>query len=137
MSTATSKSAPTCARRRKWRIVAIVVAVVVLPPIGIYTYSAVSAHIALAEAESAARRDLTRWRLMELEEDRPQIPDGENSALLLIDVAGKIRGYPVTGAPEYDKIFPNWQSNVALNPQQVAFLRNELAKIQGPLEAAR
>lgn len=104
---------------------------------GVYLWSIISTSSALAEAEAEARRDLPRWRLLELEEDRPEIPVGENSALFMIGLLPKIRAAQVTGVPNYEEIFAKLPPNVELNAQQEKLIRNELTKIPGPLADAR
>src|SRR6516164_3812015 len=67
--------------RPRRRGVLVVVAFVILGPILFWGYTVLSTRGSWAEAEAEAALDTPRWRLMELEADRPDIPDKENSAL--------------------------------------------------------
>jgi hypothetical protein len=132
-----TQAIPNAPKRRRWRWWIIGLAGIFLLTFGMYVYLAVSTKIALAEAEAEASRDLPRWRLMELEEDRPAIPDVENSALFIMAVSGKIGRHSLLDSPNYKEIFAKLPPNAKLNSQQEGLIRTELAKIPGPAMEAR
>lgn len=103
----------------------------------LYGYSTITTRDAWEEAESEAARDLPRWRLMEMEADRPAIPDEENSALRIIAARRAGGGVSITMAKDYDAIFEKLTPAAQLNHQQAELLRTELAKIAKPVEEAR
>ena len=75
---------------------------------------------------------------MDLEADRRQVADKDNSALHII--ATRRKGGPVSiksAVPNYDKIFNQVPPNAQLNAQQVQLIRTELAKLAKALEDAR
>jgi hypothetical protein len=74
---------------------------------------------------------------MEIEADRPKVPDAENAALHIIAVRRTAGIVSVTGVPKYDRIFDKLPPNVQLNLQQSRLIRGELAKIAKPLVEAR
>src|SRR5205823_184973 len=90
-----------------------------------------------AAAEAEADQQDPRWRLMEIEADRPAIADAENSALHIIAVHRAGKGVSVRGAPNYDKTFANLPPTAQLNAQQIQLIRSELGKIAKPLKDAR
>src|SRR5262249_29998023 len=92
---------------------------------------------AWTEAVKEAEADLPRWRILELEEDRPKIPDEENSALVMIALRRNRAGVSPTSVPNYDKIFEKLTPTTQLNQQQSKLIRDELAKIKKPLAEAR
>ncbi|MBI3823304.1 MAG: hypothetical protein HY289_11595 [Planctomycetes bacterium] len=123
-------------RRRRWRIVLAALALLIGVPLLYWGYTAWSTHAAWEEAEAEAALDLPRWKLTELEADRPQIADEDNAALHINAVRRK-GGGPVAGAKNYEKIFENLPPNAQLNSQQLELLKTELAKIAGPVAEAR
>ena len=129
--------APTRRPRRWWRIVLGVFACLIAATAGLYVYTVVTTRTAWAEAEAEAALDTPRWRLMELDADRPAIPDEENSALHMIATRRKAGGFSVGMAPNYEAIFEKLTPIAQLNRQQSELIRGELAKIVKPLEEAR
>ena len=93
--------------------------------------------IAWEEAVKEAEADIPRWRLMEIEEDRPNIPDAEISALHIMAARRKGAKASVNAAPNYELIFKVLPPTARLNRQQILFIRAELGKIKNPLEDAR
>src|ERR1017187_8632847 len=132
---------PAIPRRRRWwkgtKFVLGIVALLILGPIGIWWWSHHNMASAWDEAVKEAELDLPRWRLMELEEDRPKIPDAENSALHMIAVRKKGGAIHVGDVPNYEEIFKKLPPTARLNQQQEDLIRKELAKIAKPLEEAR
>jgi hypothetical protein len=128
-------------RRRWWstgaKIVLGVAVVGVLAFAGFWWWSQRRLEAAWNEAVKEAELDLPRWRLMELEEDRPKIPDAENSALHIIALRDKGGQVAVAGAADYDSIFGKLRPTVQLNDQQADLIRQELKRIAKPLEEAR
>jgi len=85
-------------------------------------------------AETEASLDLPRWRLLELEADRPNVPDDENSALLIIKLRQRAGGVHVSAAPNYEQIFENLPPTAQLNAQQQELLRERLELIGKEVE---
>jgi hypothetical protein len=128
---------PVPQRRRRWRFALVLVALVILVPLLLLGFTVLRTRQAWAEAEAEANLDMARWRLMDLEADRPEIPDKENSALHIIAVRRKAGAFAVGLAPNYEKIFEKLPANAQLNTQQSELIRGQLAKIAKPLEEAR
>ena len=124
-------------RRRRWRVVLLIVALAIFVALVLWGYTVLSTRGAWAEAEAEAALDTPRWRLMELEADRPNIPDRENSALHIIAVTRMAGGFNVSVAPNYEQIFEKLPLTAQLNLQQSELIRGELAKIAKPLAEAR
>jgi hypothetical protein len=129
-------AAPT-PRRRWWRVAVAVVGLLVLAPLGFYAYSVFATRSAWEEAEAEAARDLPRWRLLELEADRPQIPEADNSALYMMALRRKSGRFLVAAAPNYEQIFENLPPTAQLNIQQADLLRTELGKATKSLPDVR
>jgi hypothetical protein len=89
------------------------------------------------KAVKEAEQDLPRWRLLELEDDRPKIHDADNSALHIMAVRRKGGNVNVGAAPNYNEIFDKLPPTAQLNEQQSDLIRRELKKIGGALEEAR
>jgi hypothetical protein len=124
--------------RRRWlRVVLIVGALVILVPLLIYALADHWTQNAWAEAEAEAAADDPRWTLLEIEADRKQIADNDNSALHLIATNRLARGFSVRLVPKYDEIFAKLPPPARLNTQQEQILRRELGKIPKALEEAR
>jgi len=129
--------APAKPRRRWWRWALAFTALVIAVPLGSIWYANRATQQALDEAEAEAERDLPRWRLLELEADRPVLGADENSALHII-ATNRMRGpVSVGNAPNYEKIFKKLPANVQLNEQQARLIRNAFAKAPKAVEAAR
>jgi hypothetical protein len=140
MTTQAAASVPTTPptpRRRWWRVAVAVVGLLVLAPLGFYGYSVFATRSALEEAEAEAARDLPRWRLLEIEADRPQIPDAENSALYMMALRRKSGRFLVPAPPNYEQIFENLPPTAQLNIQQADLLRTELGKAAKSLPEVR
>ena len=128
---------PPARRRLWWRIALPVLGLAILVVLGLWGIMVVGTQRAWEKAEDEAARGDPRWRLLEIEADRKQIPDPENSALHIMAVARKGGMVGVTGAPNYDQVFDKLAPNVQLNAQQEWLIRGELAKIAKPLVEAR
>jgi hypothetical protein len=131
------QAAPLPRPRRRRRAVLVLIALVILTPFLLWGYSVLSTRSSWAAAEAEASLDLPRWLLMELEADRPDIPDKDNSALRVIAIRRKAGRFAVGMAPNYEKIFEKLPPTAQLNRQQSDLLRGELAKIAKPLIEAR
>ena len=105
-------------RRRWWRVALLVVAPAILVPLLLLGFTILGTRQAWAEAEAEADLDMSRWRLMDLEADRPDIPDKENSALHIVAVRRKAGAFAVGLAPNYEKIFEKLPPTAQLNMQQ-------------------
>ena len=116
-------------RRRWWRIILLTITALVLTVAGFWAYTVWSTRTAWAEAEAEAALDLARWRLLELEEDRPNVPEEENSALLMIALRQKGGASVIGLAPNFEKIFENLPPTAQLNQQQSDIIRGRLPKI--------
>jgi hypothetical protein len=123
--------------RPRRRGVLVVVAFVILGPILFWGYTVLSTRGSWAEAEAEAALDTPRWRLMELEADRPDIPDKENSALHINRVIRTAGAFSVSNVPNYEQIFEKLPPNAQLNLQQSELIRGQLAKIAKPLVQVR
>jgi hypothetical protein len=123
--------------RRWWRTGVLLAVLVIGAPSAFYIYTILETRNAWDEAEAEAARDLPRWRLLELEADRPAVPDAENSGLHMMAIKRKVAAFAVYNAPNYDKIFENLPPTAQLNAQQTDLLRTELAKDAKSLVEAR
>lgn len=128
---------PSRPRRRWWRIALVIVAILALKIVAYLVYEHFSTQRALSAAIAEAEQDLPRWKLLELDADRPAIPDAENSALFMIKLNRTARGFMVIGAPNYEKIFEKVPPNARLNPQQEQLIRRELGKFPNEVAEAR
>lgn len=138
VSSAPAGTATTPKRRRfPWRVILIALAVIIVIPLATYFYIEITTRNALAEAQAEARADLPRWRLLEIDEDRPDVPAEENSALHIIATVRKGAGMSVGGAPNYDEIFAKLPPNAQLNLQQERIVRDRLGLAPAALENAR
>lgn len=130
--------APAPPKRRRWlRVTIVVLAAALIVPVALFVYFDFSARQALENAEAEAARDLPRWRLAELQEDRKKFANHENSALHIIAVTGKGKGVYVSGVPKYNEIFEDLPPTAQLNDQQIRIIHGELDKIVAPLKGAR
>jgi hypothetical protein len=136
---ATSQPArPPVPRKRWWlRGLLIGVALLILTPLALVSYSNLGARGAWAEAEAEADRDDPHWRLLDLEAERPQYADTENSALHIIATVRKGGRVSIGIVPNYDQIFEKLPANAQLNAQQVQLIRTEMAKMPRAIEDAR
>jgi hypothetical protein len=122
---------------RWWRIALVLLVIVIGAPVALLLWSSYTTRSAWEQAEAEAAGDLPRWRLLEMEADRPVIPDAENSALHMIAMRKKAGRVSVGGVPNYETIFEKLTPTAQLNRQQSDLIRGELAKIAGPLAEAR
>jgi hypothetical protein len=137
--------------RRKWlwRGAILVLILLVLSVIPGYLYFAADRH--LQEAFDQADHLDPGWRLFELEARRPAIPDGENSALLIMPIRQALpKDWPIweTGAganasPEernrlegLRESFPSLTPPAQLTPAQIEALRAEIARAAPALAVA-
>src|SRR5437660_762802 len=106
-ASATTLNAPAVRPRRRWlRGVLLTIGLTILAATLFLGYSYVTMNAAWDQAEAEAALDLPRWRLLEMEADRPAIPDKENSTLHMIAVRAKAAGFSgVSAAPRYELIF--------------------------------
>jgi hypothetical protein len=130
--------APPVPRRRWWlRGVLIILALAILVPTGIFTYTNYTTRNNWAAAEAEADASDPHWRFQQLLDEQTPIPDQENSALYIIAVASKAKNTRIAGAANYELIFAKLPPNARLNSQQVELLRGQLGAIAKPLEEAR
>jgi len=101
------------------------------------SYEILSTRNAWQTAVDEADRLDPRWRLAELQADRPALPDAENSAPIIIAAYRKAAGVSVGGFPRYEKIFEKLPPTARLNDQQILLIRTALAKLDEPLRMAR
>jgi hypothetical protein len=128
---------PPARKRRRWlRGALAALALAIIVPIGVLTYSHFSTRGDWAGAEEEAGRDDPRWRLLEMEADRPTIADADNSAFYIIALRSK-GGINPSAVPTYEAIFAKLPPSAQLNSQQVQLIRTEFAKFPGQIEAAR
>lgn len=124
--------------RRRWGRIALgIVAFLILAAAGWVGYGYISMQNAWDAAVAEAAQDLPRWRLLELEADRPTIPDAENSALQIITARARGARIYIGDEPKYDLIFGKLPQTTQLNTQQTDLIRSELAKIGVGLDLAR
>src|SRR5262249_55141967 len=124
-------------RRRWWRGALLLVALLVLVPLGIFGYTTWATRHEWAEAEAEADRSDPAWRVHQLIEKQTPIADKDNSALHIIAIERKAKDFEVTGAANYNLIFEGLPPTARLNAQQLELLRGQLGKIAKPLEEAR
>ena len=89
-------------RSRLWPWLALVPLLVILP-IAFYSGWEMGRNVdrRLAEAVAAAEEDDPNWRLDDMLAHRELVPDAENSALILTQVAAQLpENWPVTGMPK-------------------------------------
>src|ERR1043166_7802846 len=95
----------TMTRRRWWRVIVLLIGIALCIALAMWGYGTISTQRAWAEAEEEAARDLPRWKLLELDADRPEIPDAENSGLFMMALRAKAGALQVSGSKNYDQIF--------------------------------
>ncbi len=136
-SVSTPNTVPPVRKRPWWlRGVLMGIALLILVPLALVIFTDFSSQGAWADAEEEASRDDPRWRLMEMDADRPQVADADNSALHIMAILRKGK-VSIGIVPNYDAIFAKLPANVQLNAQQDQLIRTEFAKIPGQIEAAR
>jgi len=89
----------------------------------------------LQEAMAEADRLDRNWRLEEIEANRLIIPDDQNSALQVLKVRGLLP--KVWDSTEADRHLENLAPELQLRPQEIAAVRDALAKVQPALAEAR
>ena len=125
-------------RRRWWlRGLLMVLGLAILVPLALYFYSNHAARVSWDAAEAEADRTDPDWRMTNLLLARRVVPDEENSALRIIAISAKAKEFQVGNAPNHHEVFAKLLPNTQLNDRQVRLIRDELAKIPGPLEEAR
>lgn len=135
-SLSTQPAAPSVPKRRWWlRGVLAALALGLATALGLFTYAYVGVQGDWAAAEAEAALDDPRWRLSDMEADRPQIADADNSALYIIALQRK--GRISVWSPNYETIFEKLPVNAQLNGQQVELIRASFGKVPGQIEAAR
>jgi hypothetical protein len=128
------------ASRRPWwrRWLRRAVTALVLAVVGFGSYFAYRHYHAVAEIEEAVAaldRDEPGWRLQQIEARRARIPDGENSALLVIESARlRPRGWP---SKELTERFDQVTAPEQLDPATFALLSKDLDGAQPALAEAR
>src|SRR5262245_22207153 len=124
---ATSIHAAPVPRRRRWRrYVLLLSAAGGLALILFLGHARFAMERAWKEAEEEAAQDLARWRLLELEADRPpgNVADEESAALHVAKImpAAVRFWWPANYSEIFDKLPPEAQLNV----QQIQLLRSQL-----------
>src|SRR5438309_9459558 len=128
----TRREEPARPRRRRLRLIlACVLLAAVALVVGGYYYSSYHAEKRLQAAIAAADRDDSHWRLEDLEAHREAIPDGENSALIVI-TAGQL--VPSGG---YNFSSTRAHSSRQLDEEQVRTLRAKMKEATAALAQAR
>ncbi len=124
--------------RRRWWLVGLICVVVtgcvilcVLDLLGI----ALDHDWSCAEAETDALEP--RWRLAELEADRPPILDADNAALQILRAHSKAPKLCVSTAADYDKIFAALKPTQRMNLQQIDLIRSRLYSAPAAIAEAR
>jgi len=130
-------TAPARRPRRWWRILLISLGVVAGVFLAVYWYSAYTTAHALKAAIADAERDLPRWRLAEIEEDRKDLPVAENSALFIIGLLRKGKGVSFGGIPKYDDLFDKLPPNAQLNAQQLELIQTQMNLLGATIDEAR
>src|SRR2546425_5202633 len=128
----TCREQPARPRRRRLRLIlgGVLLAAIALV-VGGYFYSSYEAEKRLQVAIAAADRDDPYWRMEDLEAHRETIPNGENSALIVI-TAGQLvpsGGYNFTSMQAH--------SSQQLNEEQARILRVKMKEATAALAHAR
>lgn len=112
-------------------LIGLVIALVV----GLYLYARYQADRHLRETIAAIEVKDPRWRLADIEEDRPEIPEAENSAVVLLTV----RAMLPAGFPPVDLVVPgeNVEPPHRLREKTAADLKKELEKYPEAIAKAR
>jgi hypothetical protein len=93
-------------RRRRWRLVLACLFVLLAIPVGCYVYLEISSDWDLQQAIAQTDRLDPRWRFADIIADRAVIPDQENPALVVLNVAKLLgpTGFDLGGI-ENDRLF--------------------------------
>jgi hypothetical protein len=124
-------------RRRWWRVVLGFAFLLIAGPAIWWIIGAWKTHTDWDAAVKEAADDTPRWTLAELEADRKQIADADNSALFMISMMRNGNMPSVSMAAHYEKIFDKLPPPVELNRQQVELTRATFANAGDRLEMAR
>ena len=123
----TTVVAPPPVKRRWKRRVLIVAASLLVVALGAYLWITIAARWGLAAVVAELDAADPGWRLAEIEASRAAVPDGENSALLIMALSKKSRGVSIHAAL-YNRIFKlPLPSTARLNAQQVQHLNARFA----------
>ncbi|MBI3411704.1 MAG: hypothetical protein HY040_25520 [Planctomycetes bacterium] len=130
---------PMARRKRRW-FIRISVAVVALAALafGFQTCLEFSSDAELADIYAQLDRNDPNWRLEDIEAQRRQVPDEENSALHCKLVASALGGQRICSQYNlFTKLFDNLSPQAQLNYQQLKFLNERMTKFKMAVEEAR
>jgi competence protein ComGC len=124
-------------RRRRWlTLLGCLLALAAIPVAG-YFYLAYLSSRELAEAIAEIEATDPRWQFDQIVEDRPNIPDVENPAVVVGKVETLLRGVgDIIGQENYN-LFDDLPPLHQLNGRQGAVLRRALAKHEEALKLGR
>lgn len=134
------ESIQTTKPRRRWlkRIgcgLMILTLGLMIPAIAAWTWRHQAAQQRLHEALAELDRTDPGWRLEEIEAAREQIPEKENSARVVIAASGLLpKRWPLKA---FDDTFGHLEPEKQLDPEDFAWLKEELEGMQPALEEAR
>lgn len=141
MSTIAAKPVVAAPSHRRWRRRLLVLLLILIGlPAGYYFYTkwSLEADIARAIAETDALDP--RWRFDDMEADRKDIADEDNSALQIIKIAQSLRpATPRTPGDHkhYGEAFADLTPTAQLNSQQIQLIRDIFETIPNALTEAR
>ena len=135
ISTAASSSMP---KRHRWWIGALTTAIFVgVACLGLWIYRAVAIANDWRSAETETDAREPRWRLAELEADRPPIADADNAGLQIIFAHAKSPKLCVSNVKGYHEIFAKLKPVIQLNSQQIDLIRKQLDLAPAAITEAR
>jgi hypothetical protein len=120
---------PAKPQRRLWLRVLLGFACLAAAVVGAYLYLEDQTRRDWDAAVAETDRLDPRWRLEELQADRPDIKDEDNAALLINAIGPKALTVRLFDVPKYDEIFGKLPTTARLNEQQLSLIRAEFAKI--------
>jgi hypothetical protein len=127
-------------RRRRRRLV-VGAAVLVAAVAAVSIYFIVTSDRDIREAVAEADRLDPGWRFDDLEAARPDVPDAENGATLVLSARALMPAAwpagPVGGRPGLSERIPELPPAQRLNAEDLAELRAELEKVAAALDVAR
>ncbi len=130
MEPATSPAEPVPApRRRRWRLIGSVVALMLALAVGGYFYRAWKANREWENLLASIEAEDPHWRYPDLEASRAKIPDDENSALQVLRIRGLLKTTPFDLPNNGWKLFEDMPPSAQLNTAQVAALQAAFAKL--------